>query len=191
MKSRFIKKGYIKRLLIIILVIILGIFVFDLYKYQQEKNKFNIIFTYGVEGEDVNLILFKYNKKPKNVLNTLNDTFVKDLVLKGKAKTKLVLTENEMKEIQTYITGKKIMSYPDKITHGSKMDTGRWKSYLTIYLNGRKKTIEWNNIWCGKDYTVEMKNQVKNLDQLHFRIEKIIRNKEEFKKLPDSEGGYM
>ncbi|MBU3191425.1 hypothetical protein K9O30_18125 [Clostridium bowmanii] len=180
MKSRLRKKRYIKRILLLILIIILGFFVFDLYKYQHEKNKFNIVLRYGVE-EDVNLILFKYSGKPKNVLNTLNDTFVRELVNKGKAKTKLSLTKSEMKGIETYITEKSIMSYPDKITDETKMDSSIMKSYLIIYLRGHKKTIEWDNLGSGKNYTKEMKNQVKNLDQLELRIIEIIENKKEFK----------
>lgn len=180
MKIKLRKKRYIKRILLIILIIILGIFVFDLYKYQSEKNKFNIVLRYGLE-DDVNLILFKYSGKPKNVLNTLNDTFVKESVNKGKSKTKLLLTESEMKEIETYITEKNIMSYPDKITDETKMDSSIMKSYLVIYLRGHKKTIEWDNLGSGNDYTQEMKNQVKNLDQLELRIIELIENKREFK----------
>ncbi|MGH4140775.1 hypothetical protein [Clostridium sp.] len=176
MRSRLRKKGYIKRILLLILIIILGFFVFDLYKYQGEKNKFNIVLRYGV-GEDVNLILFKYNGKPKNVLNTLNDTFVKESVNKRKVKTKLSLTESEMKEIETYITEKNIMSYPDKITYEAKMDSSIVKSYLTIYLKGHKKTIEWNNLGSEKDYTQEKTNQVKNLDKLELKIIEFIENK--------------
>ncbi|MGV8980915.1 hypothetical protein [Clostridium sp.] len=176
MKSRLRKKRYIKKILLIILIIILGTFVFDLYKYQSGKSKFNIVLRYGVE-EDVNLILFKFSGKPKNVLNTLNDTFVKELLNKGKAKTKLSLSESEMKEIETYITQKNIMSYPDKLTYETKMDSSIVKSYLTIYLKGHKKTIEWNNLGSGKEYTQEMKNQVKNLDGLELRIIELIENK--------------
>jgi hypothetical protein len=124
------------------------------------------------------------------MLNTLNHTFVKDLVNNGKAKTNLELTESEMKEIETYIIEKNIMSYPDKITFETKSDIGRGKSYLTIYLNGQKKTIEWINVFTG-GYTEEMKNQVKNLDQLGLIIIEMIQNKDEFKKLPDREGGYL
>lgn len=189
MNTFFGKNNAKRTILSTILVIILGLSITKVYNYQQEKDKFNIVFRYGVEDE-VNLLLFHYNKKPKNILNTLNDTFVKDLVENGKAKTKLELTENEMKEIEEYITENNIMSYPDKITFETKSDIGRVKSYLTIYLNGQKKTIEWINIW-SVGYTEEMKNQVKKLDQLRRIITEMIQNKEEFKKLPNAKGGYL
>ena len=172
-----------------ILVITLAVSIIKFYNYQQEKDKFNFVFRYGVE-EEVNALLFNYNKKPKNMLNTLNDTFEKDLVENGKAKTKLVLTESEMKELETYIIEKNIINYPDKIIFETKNDIGRARSYLTIYIGGEKKTIEWINIWIG-NYTEEMKNQVKNLDELWFIILEMIKNKEEFKKLPDAKGGYL
>ena len=172
-----------------ILIITLAVSITKFYNYQQEKDKFNIVFRYGVEVE-VNALLFHYNKKPKNMLNTLNDTFEKDLVENGKAKTKLVLTESEMKELETYIIEKNIMNYLDKITFETKNDIGRARSYLTIYLSGQKKTIEWINIWTG-NYTEEMKNQVKNLDELWIMIFEMIENKKEFKKLPDAKGGYL
>lgn len=187
----FLKKNtFMKITLTTILFIILGLFIFKLYNYQQEKNKFNIIFKYGVE-EEVNLLLFKYNRGPKNILNTLKDTFEKDLILKGKAKTKLALTDSEMKEIETYIIEKNIMKYTEKITYETKLDIGRIKSYLTIYLSGQKKTIVWMNLGSRKDYTEDMKNQVENLNQLEHRIVEMIEKKEEFKKLPDREGGYL
>ncbi len=81
----------------------------------RRKKKFNFVLNYGVE-EEINLILFNYNRKPKNSLNTLRGIFTKDLVLNGKAKTKLTLTEAEMKEIENYIAKNNIMDYPDEIT---------------------------------------------------------------------------
>lgn len=173
-----------------ILVITIAVSIIKFYNYQQEKDKFNIVFRYGVEDE-VNALLFHYNKKPKNTLNTLNDTFEKDLVENGKAKTKLVLTESEMKELETYIIEKNIMNYLDKITYEAQADIARGRSYLTIYMGGEKKTIEWINLWTGNGYTKEMKNQVKNLDELGIMIFEMLHNKEEFKKLPDRKGGYL
>jgi hypothetical protein len=189
--NNFFGEQNVKRtILSTILVITLAVSIIKFYNYQQEKDKFNIVFMYGVEDE-VNALLFHYNKKPKNVLNTLNDTFEKDLVENGKAKTKLVLTESEMKELETYIIEKNIMNYLDKITFESKQDIGRGKSYLTIYLNGQKKTIVWINIYTVTGYTKEMKNQVKNLDELGIMIFEMLHKKEEFKKLPEAKGGYL
>jgi hypothetical protein len=187
----FFGEENVKRtILSIILVITLAVSIIKFYNYQQEKDNFNIIFRYGVEDE-VNALLFHYNRKPKNMLNTLSDTFEKDLVENGKAKTKLVLTESEMKELETYIIERDIMNYPDKITFETKTDIGRGRSYLTLYVGGQEKTIEWINIWTSKGYTKEMKNQVKNLDELGIMIFEMIQNKEEFKKLPDAKGGYL
>jgi hypothetical protein len=189
--NNFFGEQNVKRtILSTILIITLAVSIIKFYNYQQEKDKFNIVFMYGVEDE-VNALLFHYNKKPKNVLNTLNDTFEKDLVENGKAKTKLVLTESEMKEIETYIIEKDIMNYPDKIVFETKNDIGRAKSYLTIYLSGQKKTLEWMDFEFGSGYTLELKKKRKNLHQLGSRIFEMIENKEEFKKLPDRKGGYL
>jgi hypothetical protein len=163
---------------------------FQIYQQSEEKKNFNFVLNYGVE-EEINLILFNYNRKPKNSLNTLRGIFIKDLVLNGKTKTKLALTEAEMKEIENYIAKNNIMDYPNEITFETKNDIGRMKSYLTIYQDGKKKLIEWNSFKNWRDYTEDMKKKVDILNNLETKIIELIENKEEFKRLPSRNGGYL
>lgn len=174
--------------LCLLIVCIVG--TFQIYQQSEEKKNFNFVLNYGVE-EEVNLILFNYNRKPKNSLNTLRGIFTKDLVDNGKARTKLVLTEAEIKEIKNYIAKNNIMDYPDEITFETKTEIGRMKSYLTIYLDGKKKSIEWNSFRNWKDYTEDMKKQVDILNNLETKVIELIENKEEFKRLPPRKGGYL
>lgn len=182
------KRIFLLGSLCLLIVFIVG--TFQIYQQSEEQKNFNFDLNYGVE-EEINLILFNYNRKPKNFLNTLRGIFTKDLIYNGKAKTKLALTESEMKEVENYIVKNNIMDYPDEITFETKNDIGRMKSYLTIYLDGKKKLIEWNSFRNWKDYTEDMKNQVDILNSLETKIIEFIENKEEFKKLPPRKGGYL
>lgn len=182
------KRMFLLGALCLLIVFIVG--TFQIYQQSEEQKNFNFVLNYGVE-EDINLILFNYARRPKNSLNTLRGIFTKDLVLNGKAKTKLDLTEVEMKEIEKYIAKNNIMDYPDEITFETKTDIGRMKSYLTIYLDGKKKLIEWNSFRNWKDYTEDMKKQVDILNSLETKIIEFIENKEEFKKLPPRKCGYL
>lgn len=182
------KRMFLLGALCLLIVFIVG--TFQIYQQSEEQKNFNFVLNYGVE-EEINLILFNHNRRPKNSLNTLRGIFTKDLVLNGKAKTKLALTEAEMKEIENYIVKNNIMDYPDEITFETKNDIGRMKSYLTIYLDGKKKSIEWNSFRNWKDYTEDMKKQVDILNSLETKIIEFIENKEEFKKLPLRKGGYL
>lgn len=174
-----------------LLLITISLLFFQFYNYQLKRKGFNIILNYGVES-DVDLILFQYKRKPKNTLNTLKGTFVKDLVRNGTAKTKLSLTEEEMTEIKNYIIEENIMGYPNKITTEINSDFGRSKCYLTIYLNGEKKNIEWQ-VFYGRGAKSKQSHaeQVEILNKLGLKIMEFIDNKDEFKKLPDAEGGYL
>lgn len=182
-----------KRIFLLAVLYLLITFVvstFEIYQRLEEQKKFNFDLSYGVE-EEINLILFNYSKKPKNSLNTLRSVFTKDLIDNGKVKTKLTLTEADMEEIENYIVKNNIMDYPDEITFETKNDIGRMKSYLTIYLDGKKKSVKWNSFRNWKDYTEDMKKQIDILNNLETKIIDFIENKEEFKKLPPRKGGYL
>lgn len=187
MGNNFIKR---KKIFSIILIIVLGIFIFKLHNYEQEKKKFNIILGYGYEKE-FNFKLFQY-KLNKNILNTLEDTYKKDLILAGTVKTKLKLTEEEMNKIEKFILKEKILDYSEEIKSRINRFTPNFVSNLTIYREGKKKTIRWRPFAeCMGGLEDETMEQVKTLNDFEELVTKIIKSKEEYKKLPERKGGYL
>lgn len=179
-----------KKVFLTILIILLCIFVFKLYNYEQEKKKFNIILGHGYEQEyDLKLFKLKINK---SILNTLDDTYKKDLIMAGTVTTKLKFTEEEMNKIEEFILTKGILDYPEEINTNLKYYTPNFTSNLTIYRDGKKKTIRWKfPLGFMEGLEDETKEQVKTLTNFETMINEIIQNKEEYKKLPERKGGYL
>ena len=151
------------------------------------------------DAESFNFIL-KYGYLEENILNTYDGTFTKDFIT-----TKLELSEEERKSILDEMLIIDIFNYSED-----------FKKYITITpcseytleinFNGRKKTLNWNgNNIPLKSIDPDAKDREKAIEyiendetrpvldliRLEQKIEKIIENKSEYKKLPEPQGGYM
>ncbi len=155
-------------------------------------------------GESFNFIL-RYGIQEKNILNTYDGTFTKDLVTAGAITTKLELSEEEKKSILDEMIKIDIFSYSNDFKEYICITPCSGYS-LEINFNGKKKTLNWsgNNIPLKgidpdeKDAEKAVKyienNETKpilDLVRLERRIERIIENKSEYKLLPEPRGGYL
>ena len=182
MKSIFLKRVLNSKYTLIMLGLILVVCIKYYGDINKETKEFNFVLNYGVAE----------NKRPKNIVNTINDTLVLDLVDNGTKKVKLNFTEEEMKQIEKFIIDNKVMELPSKITYETKTDIGRVKSYLTIYIGGVKKDFEWMTMGFSKDYTTDMKNAVVTLNELEQKILNILENKDGYRELmKQRKGGYL
>lgn len=181
------------RLVSFLVIIFIGFFALYFYALEQRKNDFYFILSYGVV-DDITIIPLDYMKRGKNVLNTLEGTFIKDLVLKGPVKTRLTLTEEEMNEIREVIDKEDILSYPEDLKYEMPVFP-EIIGVLTIYKDGHPKTIEWTPL--PKEFierTMKENNKRQRiiiLNELADKIRTMIEEKEQYKKLPQAEGGYL
>ncbi len=183
------------RLVSSLVIILIGFFALYFYALEQRKKDFNFILSYGAV-DDITIIPLDYMKRGKNVLNTLEGTFIKDLVLKGPVKTRLTLTEEEMNEVRKVIDKEDILNYPEDLKYEMSVYP-EMIGVLTIYEDGHPKVIEWTPLpkefierYYMKNNNIKGKRMI-ILNELADKIRTMIEGKEQYKKLPQAKGGYL
>lgn len=141
-------------------------------KLPDEKPKdFGFVFNYGVGA--------------KNQLDTAKGKFTKDMIVEPSVITDLKLTEEEMNNIYSQMKKINILSYPNNFKPRSNMRRMPVHSYTIKIIYGvREKNIEW------EDESASDSSDAVQLRELFKKIEEIIANREEYKKLPKAKGGY-
>ncbi len=131
---------------------------------------FNFSLTYGAYG--------------KQKVDTFNDIVVKDLVIDGTIEVNISLTEEEMNRIYKKMMSINIMGDldldKDKECHAEPSSISVWN----IQVDGRTKSFYYRT-YC--DHPEDVLNLLKLEDFIHD----IIVGKEEYKKLPESNGEYQ
>ena len=168
-------------------IVIIFICCLSLNSYCQEKSNnpddsthsFNFILKFGVAN--------------KNIINTFNHTFTKDLVMGPDTTISLYLSELELDTIKAEMERIHILDYP-------KIFTPPWRDnpnvydmtvfpnssyYLKIQFGNQIKEVSWDD---SNDSKI---NIAKKLRGIISKIIKIIVNKEEYKKLPNSRAAYQ
>lgn len=108
-----------------------------------------------------------------------------DIVAEQPIKTNLKLTDKEMNDIYDYMRKINIVSYSDKFEKDLSTYVKPFKAYnLKIKYDSKEKNIYW------EDRSGSSSEKVNQLRELIGKIENIISNKEEYKKLPDPKGSY-
>lgn len=132
--------------------------------------------------------IVKYGVGAKNILNTFDDSFTKDMVVDPPITIRLKLSEEEKKTVYHIMRLINIWDYPthfDPETMG--METPHSSYYLKIQMNGKTKEIYWTQ--AG---TSEEDEAVKLRELIHWYIrDEIVHSRPEYQKLPDPRGGYM
>lgn len=127
----------------------------------------------------------KFGITSKNEINTFTGTVTKDLVAKGTATTTIAFTKEEMEEIYEKMREFNVLE-PKKliplVKRGEK--TPYSEDFWSIRLNGQTIDFYWTDRYIGTTRDGE------ELSQLREFIFEIVKNKEEYKKLPEAEGGY-
>jgi hypothetical protein len=131
---------------------------------------FNVIFRYGHEG--------------KNILNTFNGTFTKDMIVDPSITTNLVLTQDEMNSIRSMMDTVRFFS----VSQSDLVQTARIFPTRGYSLSFQNSTLTKELSWpYGADLNVESGSRLENLADL---IIGIVQSHQEFKMLPEPNGGY-
>lgn len=134
--------------------------------------------------------VLKYGIGAKNELNTKNGTFTKDLVLSGTSTIPLELSNDELTMIYNEMRKISINNYPEDFKPDNDSTIKRWvtpcQTYeLFITYNRKEHQINW------VDSNLSEGSEAKNLRDLINMIVSTIESKEEYKKLPEPQGGYQ
>ena len=146
----------------------------------QNDHGFHFILKYGIGG--------------KNILNTFDGTYTKDMIVEPSFKTKLSLSKEELNTIKNEMEEIKIFGYPEEYSprenDGPPSDIVSLNEphstyYFKIRIGDKVKEIFW------VDSNGSIARKAIKLRSLIRRIQKMIVGKEEYKKLPPTKGGYL
>ncbi|REK77039.1 hypothetical protein [Paenibacillus paeoniae] len=133
----------------------------------SNEKQFDFIFSYGVMY--------------KNVLNTAEETFTKDLVQNGTISTHLTLTASEKEDVYAVMKEIGLFEYPNEVDGMNIIPVSGYT--FQISLNGNTQTIHWKGEFNDSRTHKEFK-------RLTNMIIEIINSKEAYQTLPDNEGYY-
>ena len=145
----------------------------------QEPN-FNFVFRYGIMA--------------KNILDTFQGTYSKDMVADPNIMIYLSLSEEELDRIYDKMVEIDFFNYPDKFSVSGPpgVPTGIKTPYSSYYFkveyNSMIKELWWNDQIVYKDYQDEKADRLRELIML---IRDIVESKEEYKKLPEPTSAYQ
>lgn len=136
------------------------------------KREFNFMLKYGVGA--------------KNIINTYDDTYTKDMIKDSSITIKLVLSPAELDSIFKAFNKIDVFSYPDFFNPYSPGRKDPFTTYrLYIQIGERKKTILWG------DYLFSTVPEAVELRKVFRMIIEMVESKDEVKDLPRASGGYM
>lgn len=174
-----------KKILMIILILILSMLSceksFDPYKSDvdcpcnSENNPVNLVFKYGISG--------------KNVLNTFEGTYTKDMVVDPSITICLELTAGELDTIYSKMLQIDFFNYPDTfhvplVSDTVAVVTPHSTYYFDVESGQRRKEIFWEDELLNADTDAE------KLRELIHLIVNTIHSREAYKNLPEPRGGY-
>ena len=140
---------------------------------------FNLIFKYG------------YGFPNKNVLNTFEGTYTKDMIVDPSITVNMSLSEEEMDRIYQKMLEIDFFDYPDEFSVSVPagelvtMEDPYMGYYFKVEYNTKIKELWWEDNITNKD---EKADKLRALIQ---RIRNIIEAKEEYYKLPAPRGAYF
>jgi hypothetical protein len=131
------------------------------------------------------MVRFGYGEVNKNEINTFQGTVTKDLIMNGTASAKITFTLEEKRSIyvkmrEINIMGAKVLMPASVGCEAVPYSEDSWE----INVNGETKIFAWTDKHC------EITDDAKQMLELRNFIQHIVADKEEYKKLPESEGGY-
>lgn len=139
---------------------------------ESRPKNFNFVFKYGVNA--------------KNQIDTIKGQYIKDMVLEPSITTDLKLSDEEMNTIYLEMKKINILNYSESFNQkGNTLQTPFETYSIKIIIDNKEKNIYW------KDENVSKTKEAIKLRELFKKIQEIIINKEEYKKLPISKDGYQ
>lgn len=135
-------------------------------------------------------VIFKYGVDAKNVLNTYDNTFTKDMVIDPNITTTLVLSSQELDAIYQKMIEIDFFAYPNSFAVPTDPNgcTGAVTPASTyrfdVVAGDTRKTLVWG------DYITNPDDQASKLRELIRLIKTLIQARDEYKQLPQPRGGY-
>jgi hypothetical protein len=131
--------------------------------------------------------LFKYGVTSRNILNTYECSFQKDLILDPPVTTALKLTQEEMDSVFSIMKDIHFFDFPD--TFFVSADTviriePSMEYYYAVTTDSVYKEIFWNDAIVNPDTMAD------NLRYLNNLIIHAVETKKAYKELPAARGGY-
>lgn len=147
---------------------------------SKKPKNFNFTLNYGING--------------KNQINTFKGEYTKDMISLPSIVTTLKLSDEEMNEIYMEMKNIDIFSYsynpfPDdfyKNSNESIVSVTPYRTYIfKINYDGKTKELLW------EDEHQSQGIKATKLRSLIIRIQSMVEQKEEYKKLPPAKGAYQ
>jgi hypothetical protein len=143
---------------------------------SPENRDFDLKFSYGIDA--------------KNVINTFQNTYTKDLILDGTATVTFILSHYEIQQISAKMLEINFYNYPDTFVVATDSIVGVMTLYVTCDYEVKRKSIfkrlHWDDFILGM---IEDSAAIK-LRELNELIRNIIESKPEYLQLPPVRGGY-
>lgn len=143
---------------------------------SPQSRNFNLEFSYGVNA--------------RNVLNTFDNTYTKDLVMDGTTTVHFVLSDSELDLISSKISEMGFFSYPDTFVVTQEDSLIQHLSPSPTYVfhvrsNSTVKDLYWS------DSIVSQDSGAVKLRGLITLIEDIIESNQKYSQLPPARGAYL
>lgn len=134
-------------------------------------------------------LIFKYGFDAKNILDTFEGTYTKDMIPDPPITVKLSLTKEELNKIYNKMVDINFFSYPDVFTVPVEGKyTGMIEPYESYYFKvqygSNIKELSWEDSITNENYEAD------RLRELIKCIREIVESNSEYKKLPPPRGGY-
>lgn len=170
----------------LVVLIIFGVVLFGVKQLEETpkinvKSNFNFIFKYGVDA--------------RNMLNTFEKTYRKDMIVDPFITVELSLPNEELDSIYQKMIEIDFFNYPDTFSiylpgKGYGIHTPYYSYYFKVECDSIIKELWWED--KIEYYDKKLKDEkAKKLKELIKYIINIIESKEEYKKLPKPRGGYL
>lgn len=162
-----------KILLYIILIILVSGIVYLSNKSKVEKD---------INGLPTNII-FKYGVGAKNILDTFNGTYTKDMISEEPIQINIQLSQDELNGIFKKIAEINLFNKKPVINYSTVQLLDPCSSYYLIAeIDSIKKEISWDD--CHGEVDVEFR-------QFTDYLINTIESNNEYQNLPQSKGGYL
>ncbi len=146
----------------------------------------NLVFAYDSSRNPIN-IDFKFGIESRNELNTFNGTFTKDLIIDGTITTRLILSQEELNQIEKKLFEIGFFNYPNTFP-----SSGNVVPRADYYLKVQNGTTIKEVIWYSDSFIDKTNESTRaNLNQLSDLIWSMIEAKLEYKLLPPANGAYQ
>ena len=137
---------------------------------------------------DMNLT-FSYGVQARNVLNTFQNTFTKDLISAGDTTVPFIVSADDLNQILQKMNEINFFAYPDTFIVPTGDTVTTVMPFDTYYFDVKYKSSNKRLYW--RDAIMNENSQAIKLRELITFIEGIIQANPEYSKLPPAKGGYQ